>query len=113
MERNDARRLCRRMAPDARYATILDASQVLFMERGYEAATVANLLNVAGIAKGGFHYHFTAKEDLLTGVISRMTAQGLTVAEADPSQEDGNALAKQSAFRPYSFQWEADIIGGV
>lgn len=110
MPRNDAQKLFRRMAPDARREAILDSAQALFMQRGYEAVTVADVLAVAGISKGGFYHHFAAKEDLLTGVITRMAGQGLAVAEAARNQTTGDALAKLNAFLASSLRWKADNI---
>ncbi len=102
-----------RMAPDARREAILDAAQALFMQQGYEAVTVADVLAAAGISKGGFYHHFAAKEDLLTGIIARMTDQALAVAEAARSRTDGDALARLNAFMSSSLRWKADNIDGM
>ena len=72
----------RRLAPDERREAILDAAQALFIQQGYDAVTIADVLDAAGISKGGFYHHFTAKEDLLTGIVGRMTQQALAVAGA-------------------------------
>ena len=37
----------------------------LFLSRGWDAVTIADVLDAAGISKGGFYYHLTAKDDLL------------------------------------------------
>lgn len=102
-----------RMEPYTRREAILDAAQALFMQQGYEAVTIADVLASAGISKGGFYHHFAAKEDLLTGIIARKTDQGLAVAEAARSQPDGNALTRLNAFLAFSLQWKADNIGAL
>lgn len=44
---------------------IIDAATCLFSEKGYEATTVAEIAEMAGVAKGTFFNYFKAKEDLL------------------------------------------------
>ncbi|MCP3879140.1 MAG: helix-turn-helix transcriptional regulator, partial [Sulfitobacter sp.] len=46
------------MAPAVRRDLILDAAQALFMERGWDAVTIADVQEVAGISRGGFYHHF-------------------------------------------------------
>ena len=55
MELGDGSKAARkRMAPEDRREAILNAAQALFMERGWEAVTIAEELGEAGICKGGF-----------------------------------------------------------
>lgn len=110
MKHDAAKETRRRMAPDERREAILDAAQALFMRRGYEDVTIADVLRSAGISKGGFYHHFAAKEDLLTGIVSRMADQGLAVAEAARSRTDGTALDRLNAFLMSSLRWKADNI---
>lgn len=49
--------------------TILTAAAKVFEERGYRAATIAEILTTAGVTKGGLYFHFASKEDLAQGVI--------------------------------------------
>lgn len=99
------------MAPDERREAILDAAHALFMERGWEAVTIADVLAAAGISKGGFYHHFGAKEDLLTGIVARMTEQSLAAADAVRNEVAGDASAKLKAFLTGSLQWKAENIG--
>jgi AcrR family transcriptional regulator len=98
----------RRLAPDERREAILDAAQALFMRQGFDAVTIADVLGAAGISKGGFYHHFTAKEDLLTGIVARMTEQALAVAEAARNRATGNALDRLNAFLDSSVRWKAE-----
>jgi AcrR family transcriptional regulator len=111
MKRTKPQEMRRRMAPEDRRGAILDAAHALFMERGWEAVTIADVLQAAGISKGGFYHHFTAKEDLLTGIVSRMTEQGLAAVDTSCSQVTGDALAKLKAFLTGSVRWKAENIG--
>lgn len=44
---------------------IVDAAIYLFSKKGYEATTVAEITEMAGVAKGTFFNYFKAKEELL------------------------------------------------
>jgi TetR/AcrR family transcriptional regulator len=51
---------------------LIDAALEEFGEKGYDNASLNNILKVAGISKGTFYYHFPNKEELymyLIGVI--------------------------------------------
>lgn len=48
---------------------LLDAAAAVFGERGYERATIGEILNRAGVTKGALYFHFASKEDLALGVL--------------------------------------------
>ncbi|WP_241524084.1 TetR/AcrR family transcriptional regulator [Oceaniglobus indicus] len=97
-----------RMAPDQRRAHILNAAQALFFERGWEDVTISDVLDAAGISKGGFYHHFAAKEDLLDAIVQRFTAEALTAAQAARAATSGDALARFNAFLAASSRWKAE-----
>ncbi|GAA1007456.1 ScbR family autoregulator-binding transcription factor [Streptomyces thermogriseus] len=49
---------------------ILTAAAKVFEERGYQAATITEILTTAGVTKGALYFHFQSKEDLAQGVLS-------------------------------------------
>ena len=61
---------------------ILDVAESLFMEKGYEDTTINDIVSVSGIAKGSLYYHYKSKEDVLDGIIARITEQIVTAAKA-------------------------------
>ncbi len=97
-----------RMAPDDRRALILDAAQNLFFTCGWDDVTIADVLNEAGISKGGFYHHFAAKEDLLDGVVERFTTEALASAQAARAATKGDALTRFNAFIAESNRWKAE-----
>lgn len=97
-----------RLSPDARRSQILDAAQALFFSRGWDAVTIADVLAEAGISKGGFYHHFAAKEDLLDGLIERLTQAAVQNAEAVRAETSGDALARFNAFLAESVRWKAE-----
>ncbi|NNN31850.1 TetR/AcrR family transcriptional regulator [Streptomyces sp. S3(2020)] len=49
--------------------TILTAAAKVFEERGYQAATISEILSAAGVTKGALYFHFPSKEHLAEGVL--------------------------------------------
>lgn len=80
-----------------RRGELLDAAQALFFSKGYEATTVTDIMNRAGVSKGGFYHHFNAKDDLIEALGERMAAE--TVARLRPTldREDLDAVARMNA----------------
>lgn len=60
MNQNGTNEIQRRMTPDARREAILDAAHGLFTERGWDAVTIADVLEAARISKGGSRPRGTA-----------------------------------------------------
>jgi AcrR family transcriptional regulator len=50
--------------------SILSAASKLIAERGYHAVRVADIAAAAGTSTGTVHYHFAAKEDVLTEALT-------------------------------------------
>ncbi|MER6026105.1 ScbR family autoregulator-binding transcription factor [Streptomyces sp. NPDC001851] len=48
---------------------VLEAAAAVFAERGYAAATIAEILNRAGVTKGALYFHFDSKAALAQGVL--------------------------------------------
>ena len=48
---------------------ILDAAAPIFAERGYEAASLNEIILASGLTKGGFYFHFRSKRDLALAVL--------------------------------------------
>ena len=48
---------------------LISAAAIEFSKKGYESASLNNILKEAGISKGTFYYHFKNKEDLYMYII--------------------------------------------
>ncbi|WP_331761672.1 ScbR family autoregulator-binding transcription factor [Streptomyces sp. NBC_01546] len=57
---------------------ILNAAAAVFDERGYEAATIGEVLTRAGVTKGALYFHFPSKQALAEGVLEQQFA-GVTI----------------------------------
>jgi TetR/AcrR family transcriptional repressor of nem operon len=53
---------------------ILDVASRLFREKGFEAVTVAEVMNAAGLTHGGFYGHFSSKDDLIAQTLAHVLA---------------------------------------
>ncbi len=56
-----------------RYQTILQASEKLFGEKGYQGVSIEEIARTAGVSKGLVIYHFGSKENLLVNVLREGT----------------------------------------
>ncbi|MEU8678613.1 ScbR family autoregulator-binding transcription factor [Streptomyces sp. NPDC048560] len=57
----------------------LKAAAEVFNEHGYDAATIAAILDRAGLTKGALYFHFTSKEELARGVLQEaVTTDGVS-----------------------------------
>lgn len=58
---------------EERKEEILDAAEKLFAAKGFDNTSTNDILEKVGIARGTLYYHFKSKEDILDGVIERIT----------------------------------------
>ena len=58
---------------EVRREEILDAAEKLFAAKGFDNTSTGDILDAVGIARGTLYYHFKSKEDILDGVIQRIT----------------------------------------
>lgn len=55
--------------------SILLAAAEVFDQHGYQATTIAEIINVAGVTKGALYFHFDSKEDLAQGILGEQDLQ--------------------------------------
>lgn len=48
---------------------VLEAARELFLQRGYQATSMDQILEEAGVSPSNFYYHFKGKEELAREVI--------------------------------------------
>lgn len=53
---------------------ILDAALDCFSERGYDATSVVDICQRAGVSKGAFYYHFASKQALFVALLDQWLA---------------------------------------
>lgn len=76
---------------DLRERAILDTCEALLADKGYEAMTVGDIAQGAGITRGALYFYFGSKQEVVTALVAR-TVQHLwersraTAASDDPRQ---------------------------
>lgn len=60
---------------EVRKEEILDAAEKLFAAKGFDNTSTGDILDAVGIARGTLYYHFRSKEEILDGVIQRITGK--------------------------------------
>lgn len=61
---------------------IIDTSDRLFYERGFEATSFADIAGDVGLSRGNFYYHFRTKDEILVAVIAQRMARTRAMLEA-------------------------------
>lgn len=65
--------MARNKYPEVTVERILDVSQRLFLEKGYEHTTIQDIVDgLGGLTKGAVYHHFKSKEEILDAVSDRM-----------------------------------------
>lgn len=88
-----------RWQPGAKERLVLAAVD-LFTEQGYDATTVAQIAERAGVTKSTFFRHFPDKRELLVAgqeTLSRLLAEGIAAAPPDASPLEAVAAGLERA----------------
>ena len=56
---------------EVRLEELMNAAETLFLEKGFDATTVSDIVKQAGVAKGTYYHYFTAKTDILDALRTR------------------------------------------
>lgn len=90
--------------PDMRKSALLDCAQALFLERGYDHASLNDMIAAAGVSKGAFYHYFASKEALLEALAERFARQALAQVQDVLDTPGLDALARLNAFMARSRQ---------
>ena len=58
--------------PDARRAQLLSAARIVFARNGYQATSVADIIQSAGVARGTFYNYFESKRSVFQAVLDEL-----------------------------------------
>ena len=84
--------------PEIRRAEIMDASMLLFMEKGYANTTTQDIVDKVNISLGLLYYHFKNKEDILYCLVERYSEKLLRDIHVIVNDDDKTAIEKIRAF---------------
>lgn len=86
--------MARNKYPEVTVERILDISQRLFLEKGYENTTIQDIVDeLGGLTKGAVYHHFKSKEEIMDAVGDRMFFSN-NPFEAVRGRTDLNGLQK-------------------
>ncbi|MEU6055350.1 ScbR family autoregulator-binding transcription factor [Streptomyces xanthochromogenes] len=88
---------------------ILEAAAAVFEQRGYEAATITEILKVAGVTKGALYFHFESKEALAQGVLGEQDQKIAVRAQSTKVQE----LVDTALLHAYRVRTNSLVRAGV
>ena len=92
--------------PEVTVQKILDTAERLFIEKGYDHASLQDIIRATGLSKGAIYHHFASKEDIFFAVcdrIGRRNGQVLSKVRDDPEL---NGLEKLRTMFKVSLQPE-------
>ena len=75
---------------------LIEAGRDAFGERGYDATSIAEILDAAGVAKGALYHHFDTKAALFDAVLDRVV-QEIAAAAADRARRAPDPAASLKA----------------
>jgi len=86
---------------------LVELSEALFIEKGYEATSIEDILKASGLSKGGFYHYFKSKEEVLVESM-RSFAEGMLM-ELEPivEAEGVSALDKLNRFMEKKLQLQS------
>jgi AcrR family transcriptional regulator len=94
--------------PEVRRSELLDCAQALFFERGYERATINDIIDKAGVSKGGFYHHFSSKEEMLEALAARLAEAAVAQVRDVLDDPSLDALARLNSFLARARQMKAE-----
>ena len=86
------------MDSEERWEEILAAASQIFLEKGYEAASLQDIASAVGILKGSVYYYIKTKEDLLYELVRRAQVERMHVIEEGPTVSGAPAPERLRAF---------------
>jgi AcrR family transcriptional regulator len=74
--------------PDIRRRQLLDAAIHIFAKKGYSAASVGDIVEATGVARGTFYFYFSGKKEIFLAVVddyrARLEFLIKTLSESEP-----------------------------
>ncbi|WP_245222950.1 TetR/AcrR family transcriptional regulator, partial [Proteus mirabilis] len=98
---------------EVRLEELMNAAETLFLEKGFDATTVSDIVKQAGVAKGTYYHYFTAKTDILDALRTRYMdwyIDKIEQAMASCQIQDFRAKLKQWIVDAYALCLSACIL---
>jgi AcrR family transcriptional regulator len=70
-----------RRAREKRRRELLDAATSVFERRGYWAASVSEIIEAAGVARGSFYRYFRSKQEIFVAIVDRFREEEMLLVQ--------------------------------
>lgn len=92
--------------PEETIRKILDTAERLFIEKGYDRASLQEIIQETGLSKGAIYHHFASKEDILYSVCERIGRRNGEILSKVRDAPDLSGLEKLRTIFKVSMQPE-------
>lgn len=83
--------------PEETVKLILDAATHLFVEKGYDATSLQDIINATNLSKGAIYHHFSSKEEIFEAISHRIGEENTTALAKVRDDPSLNGLEKLRA----------------
>lgn len=90
---------------EERRAQLVEAASRVFAEKGYRSASITDIIEAAGVARGTFYLYFDSKLDAFHAVMDRFLDLFKEVVEREVRRPYGNPLQVRSQIRESLLEW--------
>ncbi|MGE5632861.1 MAG: TetR/AcrR family transcriptional regulator [Caulobacteraceae bacterium] len=97
--------------PDKRRLEIIEASERLFNEKGFENTAVSDIVKSIGVAQGTFYYYFKSKDDAFNAIAERFMEGVMSEITDIADNEKTATIEKIEAILDSSFRFIEDNVG--
>lgn len=92
--------------PEVTIQKILDTAEGLFIAKGYDHASLQDIIRATGLSKGAIYHHFASKEDIFFAVCDRIGQRNSQVLSKVRDDPELNGLEKLRTMFKVSLQPE-------
>ena len=71
--------MARNKYPEETVKLILDVATHLFVEKGYDATSLQDIINETNLSKGAIYHHFSSKEEIFEAIFHRIGEENTNV----------------------------------
>lgn len=89
--------MARNKYPEETVKLILDAATHLFVEKGYDATSLQDIINETNLSKGAIYHHFSSKEEIFEAIFHRIGQENTTALAKVRDDKALNGLEKLRA----------------
>lgn len=89
--------MARNKYPEETVKLILDVATHLFVEKGYDATSLQDIINETNLSKGAIYHHFSSKEEIFEAIFHRIGEENTSALAKVRDDQSLNGLEKLRA----------------